>query len=661
MLVASLSACVDQEAAAPSAPATSVVESAPLQPRAPAPEQETSRPRGFTRLGTGDFTNDDALQSRAIIDLGEAEGSFTITLIDVPVAQAAQVVLGDTLGLNFAVAPQVQGMVTVQASQPVPADTLFETFETALALSGFVIEERAGVLVVEPDGIGRRRFVLGDGGGPSAGGVFIIPLEFVAASQMADLIAPVASESLQISIDNDRNLLFVAGRREDAAAVFDAVNVFDVDDMRGKSIARVPLESADPLEVASELSLIFDTGPGGAREGILRFLPNQTLRSIVIISANRNFVLEAQSLIRSYDRDAAVTRRLARAYALRNRNATELAPVLSELLAFGEIGVEGEDGGEATAATSARGVARVVADDASNAVIVYASAGEQRAIADLIRRLDDVDDQVMIEATIAEVDLRDALEFGVRYFFESGDFGANFSSLTSAFAGSILPGFNAVFNDGNAAIALNALNEVTDVNIVSSPSLMVLDNREATLNVGDQVPIATQSSVGNDDAAARVVNEIEQRDTGVLLQIKPRVSTDGRVILEIRQEVSDAVATTTSGIESPTIQQRIVTTTVAVDEGQSVVLGGLIREVRTETRTKIPFLGDLPVVGAAFRNTSDDDRRTELLIIIRPRVIRRSSDATALAEEYRERLSGPGALVGARPRTQENLFRRVFY
>ena len=98
-----------------------------------------------------------------------------------------------------------------------------------------------------------------------------------------------------------------------------------------------------------------------------------------------------------------------------------------------------------------------------------------------------------------------------------------------------------------------------------------------------------------------------------------------------------------------------------MDEGQSVGLGGLIREVRTETRTKIPFLGDLPVVGAAFRSPSDDARRTELLIIIRPRVIRRSSDATALAEEYRERLSGPGALIGARPRTQENLFRRVFY
>jgi len=210
-------------------------------------------------------------------------------------------------------------------------------------------------------------------------------------------------------------------------------------------------------------------------------------------------------------------------------------------------------------------------------------------------------------------------------------------------------------------VAINALAAVTDVNIVSSPSLMVLDNREATLNVGDQVPVATRSAVSTDDANAPIVNNIEQRDTGVILNIKPRVSSSGRVILEIRQEVSDAISTDTSDISSPTIQQRIVSTTVAVDEGQSVVLGGLIREVQTRGQTKIPLLGDIPILGAAFRSTTDVDRRTELLIVIRPRVIRRSSDAANITAEYRAKLSRPNALLSGRPSTPQHTLRRIFY
>ncbi|MEO1722320.1 MAG: type II secretion system secretin GspD [Pseudomonadota bacterium] len=672
-----LMACSDQEKPQPDAvlsPSEAVEERALAQSTsvsARAPGEPV-----FNQFGTGQFFNPRA----AVGELPPpvqlfGEGEYTITLIDVPIEQAAKAVLGDTLGLTFVVAPGVEGNISVQTSRPIGERELFEIFETALSLYGYAIAQKNGTYVISQDAIGTERFRIGGRDSPAVSGVFVLPLRFVSATQMTQLLQPVLNDRLSVQADVDRNLLFVSGSRQDVTAIFDAVNLFDVDSMRGKSIGRYSLISADPVEVATELSIIFDNGPGGPLEGVIDFVPNESLSSILVITTNPRYLSQAQGFIRSYDRDSARSRRIARVYPLRNRSAVDLAEVLSEMLSVGAVGTAeaGAPAGEGTTDGAAAGgevvdagagsqdQARVVADDTSNAVIVYANALEQQSIAKLIRELDDVADQVLIEATIAEVTLNDQLDFGVRYFFESGNFDISFNPLEVLGSGPVFPGFNALFDDGNAIVALNALATLTDVNIVSSPSLMVLDNREAQLNVGDEVPIATRTSVSTDDPDAPIVSEIEQRDTGVILNIKPRVSATGRVILNIRQEVSNVIATDTSGIESPTIQERIVETTVAVDEGQSVVLGGLIRETRSVTRDKVPFLGDIPLLGVAFRSTSDQDRRTELLIVIRPRVIRNSSEAAEVAREYRDALSRPGSLINKKPQTPGHQFRRIFY
>lgn len=672
-----LMACSDQEKPQPDAvlsPSEAVEERALAQSTsvsARAPGEPV-----FNQFGTGQFFNPRA----AVGELPPpvqlfGEGEYTITLIDVPIEQAAKAVLGDTLGLTFVVAPGVEGNISVQTSRPIGERELFEIFETALSLYGYAIAQKNGTYVISQDAIGTERFRIGGRDSPAVSGVFVLPLRFVSATQMTQLLQPVLNDRLSVQADVDRNLLFVSGSRQDVTAIFDAVNLFDVDSMRGKSIGRYSLISADPVEVATELSIIFDNGPGGPLEGVIDFVPNESLSSILVITTNPRYLSQAQGFIRSYDRDSARSRRIARVYPLRNRSAVDLAEVLSEMLSVGAVGTAeaGAPAGEGTtdgaaaagevvdAGAGSQDQARVVADDTSNAVIVYANALEQQSIAKLIRELDDVADQVLIEATIAEVTLNDQLDFGVRYFFESGNFDISFNPLEVLGSGPVFPGFNALFDDGNAIVALNALATLTDVNIVSSPSLMVLDNREAQLNVGDEVPIATRTSVSTDDPDAPIVSEIEQRDTGVILNIKPRVSATGRVILNIRQEVSNVIATDTSGIESPTIQERIVETTVAVDEGQSVVLGGLIRETRSVTRDKVPFLGDIPLLGVAFRSTSDQDRRTELLIVIRPRVIRNSSEAAEVAREYRDALSRPGSLINKKPQTPGHQFRRIFY
>jgi general secretion pathway protein D len=281
---------------------------------------------------------------------------------------------------------------------------------------------------------------------------------------------------------------------------------------------------------------------------------------------------------------------------------------------------------------------RIIADERINALVVLATPTEYRMIEATLKRLDVLPLQVFIEATIAEVSLNDELRYGLQWFFQSGDFAATFSNLATGAVSSAFPGFSLVADSSNARVILNALTEITDVNVVSSPQLMVLDNQPARLQVGDEVPIATQSSVSVTDADAPIVNSVEYRDTGVVLEVTPRVNAGGLVVLDISQEVSDVVETTTSDINSPTIQQRQIQTTVAVQSGDTVVLGGLIEDDQAEGISGVPLLSDIPLLGNLFKVTSRVRLRRELLIFITPKVVSNREEAREVTEELRRRL-----------------------
>lgn len=284
-----------------------------------------------------------------------------------------------------------------------------------------------------------------------------------------------------------------------------------------------------------------------------------------------------------------------------------------------------------------------VADEGNNAIVVSATPSEWRRIRQVLTEVDTMPSQVLIEATIAEVTLNDDLKFGLRWFFEKG--GNEFRLTDTLATGAIgaiapqFPGFAYFLNTANAKIALNALADITNVNVVSSPSLMVLNNKKAVLQIGDQVPIATQQAVATDAALAPIVNAISFRETGVLLTIIPRVADDGRILLDIEQEVSDAKATTTSDINSPTIAQRRIKTTVTVNNGGSVVLAGLMQDRATRQRQQVPMAGDIPLVGNLFKNKDDEIARTELMIAITPHVVNDDRQTSMIAAEFRDRLN----------------------
>jgi general secretion pathway protein D len=296
-------------------------------------------------------------------------------------------------------------------------------------------------------------------------------------------------------------------------------------------------------------------------------------------------------------------------------------------------------GSSASLAAAAEPTMKVVADDTKNSLIVMANERDYQRVLRVIHNLDVVPSQVLIEAVIAEVTLNDDLKYGVEWQLQKhGTPTGTFSSLTSGVVAAAFPGFNYAFNAANISTMLKALNDVTRVNVISTPSLMVLDNKTARLQIGDQVPITTQTATNVVTSQAAIVNTVSMQDTGVILSVTPRINESGRVQLEIEQEVSSVVRTTTSNIDSPTIQQRRVKTTVVVNDGEVLALGGMIKDQTSHESTQIPILGDIPGLGALFSNRTNSIGKTELLILITPKVVRDPAESRLVTEEYRRKM-----------------------
>lgn len=304
---------------------------------------------------------------------------------------------------------------------------------------------------------------------------------------------------------------------------------------------------------------------------------------------------------------------------------------------------------------------KIVSDDTKNSLLIMANDRDYQRILRVVQGLDVVPSQVLIEAVIAEVDLNDDLQYGVQWQLQKGGTPtATFSNIATGGVSSIFPGFNYAFNAANVAATLSALNSLTRVHVISTPSLMVLDSKTARLQVGDQVPITTQTATSTVTASTAIVNSITMQDTGVILSVTPHINESGRVQLEIEQEVSSVVPTTTSSINSPTIQQRKVKTTVVVNNGEVLALGGMIQESTSKTSTQIPILGSLPGIGGAFANKDNAVKKTELLVLITPRVVRDGSENRLATEEYRRKFTEAYMPhTSAREQTQAHTLQRL--
>jgi len=612
---------------------------------------------GVSDPGSGQFVSGRGPAfSTETMKSGETE--YRLNLVDAPIASAVKNVLGDILQLNYTIDPRVRGTITLQTSAPVNKNTLVDILETTLAANGFAIVKSSGTYQIVPlsEALANTPSVSVPSmtnRGPGLK-IQVVELQHISAEEMRTILAPISRDGSVLRVDNARNYIMIAGTNPDLSAMREAISVFDVDWMRGMSVALHPLKTSRPDAVAKELETIFraQEGPG---TNLIKFVPNERLNSVLVITSRPQLLARAEGWIRQLDRLASTNEEQLFVYAIQNRSAGEMAKVLQSVLSgksadplqttpavspdLQQEVVEGQTPAPGGASFSGeQGGASVVADIENNSLLISTTSRGYERIERILRQIDVLPMQVMLEAVIAEVTLTDELKFGVRWFFENGDFSIGFSDLANGGTGPSFPGMAWSFASSSLEFTLNALSSVTNVKVISSPTLMALNNQEATLQIGDQVPIVTRTATSVDDPDAPTVNTITMKDTGIILNVTPRVNTSGRVLLDIEQEASSVVRTTTSGIDSPTIQQRKVQTRVAVNDGEALIIGGLIQERKTNQRGQVPILGDIPILGNAFKNKTNTIERTELVIFIRPKVVRNVEQARSANEEYRRRL-----------------------
>jgi general secretion pathway protein D len=321
----------------------------------------------------------------------------------------------------------------------------------------------------------------------------------------------------------------------------------------------------------------------------------------------------------------------------------------------GELGGAGAQDQQGATSFNIPGL-RVAADVANNSLLIYANQENYRLIEQTLNQIDRPQLQVAIHATIAEVTLNNDLQFGVEYYLQGTSVNAGFNTLTassesaagtavSQALAAVLPGGNFLLGpQANPKVVINALRTLTDVKVLSSPSVVVLDNQLATLLVGDQVPVETASAnvlAATTSTSSTVVNSINYINTGVILHVLPRVNANGTVVLDVEQEVSGVENTSTAQSLTPTVSQRQVKSAIAVASGQTVLLGGLITETQQRTRNGIPVLEELPDgIGNLFSTNDRSTQRTEIIIFIQPEIIRNGVDAAKVAEELRAKMRG---------------------
>jgi len=633
------------------------------------------------------------------------ENGIQLAFTDVDISQVVQTVLGEALGLDYAIDPSVKGTMSLRSSRPLTAEELLPALEQALRIQDLALVKVKETYHVLPVKDAPRRVTAITPRDTHAPGfaIEIVPLQYISAVEMDKVLQPLAAQGGVMKVDEARNLVILAGTSQELAGMLDVINTFDVDWLAGMSYGFFNLNYVDAKTVETELASIF-SDPKSPLGNVIRIIPLPRLNSILVITPQSKYLQTVETWIKRLDIGGTSAGRRIYVYDVQNGRAEDLARSLNHILslpvgsddsssnsgfssrAFSSssssggqssigaglgsgaasglgmgssagmnssgTGLNGVSGGFAGAASSGysgasqggysnqssgsgkSGDLRIVANNDSNALLILANPAEFSVIETALQRLDVPSRQVLIEASLAEVTLTDDMRYGVQWSFD-GKNGPVTLSDTGKIA-QAFPGLSFLFTgSSNISAVLNALESVTQVRVISSPKLLTLNNHEADLQVGDQVPVTTQSAVSTSNSDAPIVNSVSMRDTGVILQVTPRVNKNGLVQLDISQELSNSIPTTTSNIDSPTIQERKFSTTVVVKNGDTVALGGLITEDVTKSRSGVPLLSKVPLLGALFRDTHDTKTRTELILLITPRVMRDDTEFQGVMDDLR--------------------------
>ena len=541
--------------------------------------------------------------------------------------------------------------------------------------------------------------------------VRVVPLRFISASEMKKVLEPYSRPNAIVGVDNSRNVITLAGTRSELENYLRTVEIFDVNWLAGMSVGVFPLQSGRATKVVADLEKVFGESSKTPSAGMFRFMPLEGANAVLVITPQAAYLDDIQDWLERIDGAGEGSRlfsyelkyikakdladRLAEVFgAGRNGgqqsggdSATSLMPGTDPVqirdgadggtvdfggsgsdssgssggLGNGSLSLNQRTGGNGSVTLEVEGDrVGVSAVEESNTLLVRSSASAWKSIKDVIEKLDVMPLQVHIEAQIAEVQLTGALEYGVNWYFENAvnaPTTAGGGGLPSALgrdiwgdiAGSITgaTGLGWTFLGRNAAAVVKALDQVTNLRLLQTPSVFVRNNAEATFNVGSRIPIQSVSfnpGTGTDGT----YSQVQYLDTGVILKVRPRITRDGMVFLDIVQEVSSPGTVAADLQGNVRIDTRKLKTEAAIQSGDTVMLAGLIKDSVDSGSSGVPFLSKIPVLGSLFGSKTQNTERTETIVLITPTIIRNPQEARNLTDEYGQKfraldpLNSPG-------------------
>jgi general secretion pathway protein D len=679
LALTSLTAAVAQQDANPNRPlAPQKSPTAPVPPPTvpPAPSAPAARPGAQTPAPVTRVNSNEVLLNFQAADI-----------------QAVVKAVSQMTGRNFLLDPRVKGQVTIISAKPVPRSAAYEIFLSALKAQGFTaVDGPSGLVRVIPIAEGRQGAQVQEGvprGGERVT-THVAILQNISPTQMVPLLRPLMSPTSQLSAHEPTNALIITDYADNIRRLLAVVE--KLDQPISSDVTVVPLENASALDLADLIARLAGPAghtavapgvpipqvPGGGVAGD-RFtvIPDLRTNSLLIRTENPGKLAQLRSLIAKLD-VAATTGGQTRVIYLRNAEAVKLAEVLRGLLA-GEARAQQPaaspaSAGRPVAARSATEASLVQADEATNSLIINASDAVYNNLRAVIEKLDVRRAQVFVEALIAEITTDNAEAFGFQWASAGGSGSSVVGGVTNlptprvpGIVGTITSpaaalggatGLTLAFlgreirlPDGTTVRSIGALAQALESknlgNILSTPNLLTLDNAEAKIIVGQNVPFVTGSFLSNAaTTTATNVNPfqtIERKDVGIQLRIKPQISEGGAVKLEISQEIS-TVTPAPAGITASDIitNKRSVETKVLVDDGATVVLGGLIEDRSTEIKSQVPILGSIPLLGALFRSTETTKQKTNLMVFLKPTIIRSVETGHRLAVDRYEYMRALG-------------------
>lgn len=600
-----------------------------------------------------------------------------------PLADVLGAILGDMLKVPYTIEGDVGGQITLVSTDPVPQESLLDMLELALGVQGIaLVKDPSGVYRVGSSAQLRGDVPVGAGSAQTARGyaVRIVPLKYLPAGEVVKIFEPLGMKDNLLHTDVVRNIVLLGGSAPQMQNMLRTLDMLDVDVLKGMSFGIYEIINLDPELLVERFNTLLSNPELESFSSAARLVALEELNSVMVVAPSAEQLTSVSGWLRKIDSAAHNDEQAGSklyVYSVENGEATNLASLLSQL--FGSGGAEGSTpqtsgatapglqrselsaGGDsasgassglsarkqtnATTASTTESGARIVADEANNSLLVMASSKDWRNIKSALKRMDRTPAQVLVEVSIWEVSLTDDLRYGVEWYFNaSRDAQGNqikgglFSMTDTGAVASTSPGFSYLFSGSDWRAVINALEQKANIRTLSSPSILVLDNREASIQVGNQQPVQTSQTVNTSNTGVLTQN-VEFKDTGVQLKVRPRVNSGGLVVMDILQEVTD-VGDRDQATGQRSFLKRSIESSVAIQGGDTIILGGLIQNRTEDAKGGVPYLHGLPLIGPLFGKTTSADNRTELLVTITPRAVNRYRDFGRIGEEFRQKMPG---------------------